>query len=91
MCSPIRVTGGVESVDMVMAASGELRKMQLRSVLESIDDRFHGVRRDRNNPFVAAGPFQYVDIDIEALLYAACPGAPGTLDLATHQLGQRCV
>ena len=77
---PIRVTGGVESVDMVMAASGELRKMQLRSVLESIDDRFHGVRRDRNNPFVAAGPFQYVDIDIEALLYAACPGAPGTLD-----------
>lgn len=77
---PVRVVGAVESVDMIMAASGELRKMQLRSVLEALDDRWHGVRRDRNNPYVAAGPYQYVDIDIESLLYASCLGPPGTLD-----------
>ena len=36
--SPIRLSGTAASVDMLMAASGEMRKMQLRSVLEVLND-----------------------------------------------------
>ena len=56
-----------------MAASGEMRKMQLRSVLESLNDGAGGKSPGRpGNPFSVSGSHQYIDIDIEALLYARC-------------------
>lgn len=69
---PVRISGTAQSVDMIMAASGEQRKMQLRSVLESLDHGHH----DPNNPFTPHGNYQYIDVDIEALLYATCPNGP---------------
>jgi hypothetical protein len=71
--SPIRLSGTLASVDMIMAASGEMRKMQLRSVLESLNDGASGKSPGKpGNPFTVSGPHQYIDIDIEALLYARC-------------------
>jgi Patatin-like phospholipase len=73
--SPIRLSGTAASVDMLMAASGEMRKMQLRSVLEVLNDGGKNPRKP-DNPFAVSGPNQYVDIDIEALLYTRCKTGP---------------
>ncbi len=69
----VRLSGTSDSVDLIMAASGELRKMELRSLVEEIS-RAEAGRVTPENPFIAPGRHQYVDIDLEAALYMSCPG-----------------
>jgi len=71
---PIRISGTADSIDMVMAAAGELRKMELRSLIEEISRA--SVKRKvapGANPFLAPGNHQYVDIDLESAYYLSCP------------------
>jgi hypothetical protein len=75
--SPLRISGTLESVDMIMAASGEMRKMEFRSVLESLDPPAcprGGIPGRKCNPFDPRGLFQNVDLDIEAAEFLSCPG-----------------
>ncbi len=70
---PLRIAGTADSVDLIMAASGELRKMELRSLIEEVSRATAGPRAaPADNPFLAPGRHQYVDIDIEAAHYLSC-------------------
>lgn len=71
---PLRIAGTADSVDLIMAASGELRKMELRSLIEEVSRATVGPQAVAGtNPFLAPGRHQYVDIDIEAAHYLSCP------------------
>ncbi len=71
---PLRFSGTADSVDLIMAASGEMRKMELRSLIEDVS-RMHAAKRaPTSNPFRAPGPHQYIDIDLEAAYYMSCLG-----------------
>ncbi len=74
---PVRLTGTAQSVDMIMAASGELRKMELRSLVEEVSRMSAGAGARAPNPFLAPGRHQYVDIDLEAAYYMSCPKPVG--------------
>lgn len=75
---PLRLLGTADSVDLIMAASGEMRKMELRSLIEEVSRATAGpLATPATNPFLAAGRHQYVDIDIEAAHYLSCPGPIG--------------
>lgn len=74
---PIRLTGTVQSIDMIMAASGEMRKMELRSLVEEVSRKSAKAGALAANPFLAPGRHQYVDIDLEAAYYMSCPGPVG--------------
>lgn len=74
---PIRLSGTAESVNMIMAASGEMRKTQLRELLQALNPR----TAPSGNPALARGPYQYLDIDIEATQILYCPdGTPVARD-----------
>jgi len=66
---PIRISGVAASVNMIMAAPGEMRKTQLRDLVHALNPR----KAAPENPARVPGPFQYLDIDIEATQILYCP------------------
>jgi hypothetical protein len=84
---PIRISGVEESVNMIMAASGEQRRQQLRRLMRNANPSVLPTgytRYDPENPELRYGPFQYIDFDIEAAqvlyCYSGDPANPGKID-----------
>jgi hypothetical protein len=73
---PIRISGVSESVDMIMSASGEQRKQQMRRLMRDANP-FHAgpgyTAYVSANPERRSGPFQYIDFDIDAAQVLYCP------------------
>jgi hypothetical protein len=84
---PVRIKGTADSVDMIMDASGELRKQQLRELMRnanSIPSRPGYQPYDSGNPEKTYGPYQYVDLNLESAQILDCkssdPNNPGMID-----------
>jgi hypothetical protein len=83
---PVRISGVEDSVNMIMAASGEQRKAALRRLVRDANPAEAGpgyAPNEPENPEIRSGPFQYVDLDIEAVQILYCEdgsGRPGLID-----------
>jgi hypothetical protein len=91
---PLRLSGVEESVNMIMNASGEQRRQQLRRLMRNANPSVPPAGYapyEPENPELRYGPFQYVEFDLEAAqvlyCYSGDPDNPGKIDRQGHYKG----